>query len=286
MSDLGFERAVNEWLDDGSDRTPQRAIDGVLLAVKTTPQERDLRIPWRFPRMTALTRATSIAAVALVAVVGAGGLYLVGTGSTTPPRPTDTAPSSTPVSSPDPTPIHAGWTTYTSGVHGFSLKFPAGWSVLAPAGRDWRPGDTYPDEPWPYADVFVSPEAGDAQMGLLVWEMPSDGAELDSFDEFKTWAEQFCAEVALGSCETFADGAVAISRPDALGNSQCGPAILVPTANAQYAFFRGCGDALLGVDEVRVTVIGREDGFPGAAQYGGTVRLLEAIVSTMSGWEP
>ena len=31
-----FERAVRDWLEDGSDRTPRPAIDAVLLAVKTT----------------------------------------------------------------------------------------------------------------------------------------------------------------------------------------------------------------------------------------------------------
>ena len=36
-----FDRAVDRWLDDGSDATPPHVIDGVLLAVRSTPQERD-----------------------------------------------------------------------------------------------------------------------------------------------------------------------------------------------------------------------------------------------------
>jgi hypothetical protein len=47
MSDQLFERAVRDWLDDGSDKTPPTAIEAVLLAAKTTPQERVLGIPRR-----------------------------------------------------------------------------------------------------------------------------------------------------------------------------------------------------------------------------------------------
>ena len=36
--DRAFERAVDDWLEDGSDRTPRPAVDAVLLAIKTTPQ--------------------------------------------------------------------------------------------------------------------------------------------------------------------------------------------------------------------------------------------------------
>src|SRR4051794_10597651 len=101
MSDHQFDRAVRDWLEDGSDRTPRSAIDGVLLAVKTTPQERDLRIPWRFRRMLAVTRATGFAAAALVAVVGAGALIYLnspgtgGAGGKATPTPT-LAPTSAP----------------------------------------------------------------------------------------------------------------------------------------------------------------------------------------------
>lgn len=77
MSNRTFERAVLDWLEDGSDRTPRPAIDAVLLAVKTTPQERDLRIPWRSLQMSVLSRATAVATAAVLVVAGAGGaIYL------------------------------------------------------------------------------------------------------------------------------------------------------------------------------------------------------------------
>ena len=49
--DRAFERATRDWLEAGSDRTPPPVMDAVFLAVRTTPQERDLRIPWRTPTM-------------------------------------------------------------------------------------------------------------------------------------------------------------------------------------------------------------------------------------------
>ena len=67
-----FERAVDDWLDAGSDRTPRPAVDAVLLAIRTTPQERDLRIPWRIPNMSNPLRLG--AAIAVIAVVGVLGL--------------------------------------------------------------------------------------------------------------------------------------------------------------------------------------------------------------------
>src|SRR5688500_11864920 len=130
MSDLKFERAVRDWIEDGSDRTPRPAIDAVLLAVKTTPQERDLRIPWRFLQMPALSRMTGGAAVALVAAVSVGGpLYLNakgpgGPGTSVPPVVTAAptrAPTAGPTSgssTPATLPPVSLWTEYTSGVHG------------------------------------------------------------------------------------------------------------------------------------------------------------------------
>jgi hypothetical protein len=75
MSDQLFERAVREWLEGGSDRTPPPAIDAVLLAVKTTPQERDLRIPWRFTSMPTYLRLA--AGIAVIAILGAAALAVL-----------------------------------------------------------------------------------------------------------------------------------------------------------------------------------------------------------------
>lgn len=89
MSEKLFQHAVREWLEDGSDRTPRPAIDAVLLAVKATPQERDLRIPRRFMLMPPYMRLA--AGIALVAVLGAGALLISRGPVVGPSTPTPTA---------------------------------------------------------------------------------------------------------------------------------------------------------------------------------------------------
>jgi hypothetical protein len=73
MSDRPFERAVQEWLEGGSDRTPPAAIQAVLFAVKTTPQQRDLWVPRRFNLMPAYLR---LAAAAVVVAVVLGAVFI------------------------------------------------------------------------------------------------------------------------------------------------------------------------------------------------------------------
>jgi len=136
MSDRAFERAVHDWLAAGSDRTSPAAIDAVLLAVKTTPQERDFRVPRRFRSMPALTRATALAAVAAVIAVGGWGVLYLSSGA--PGRPvTSPTPASTPTGSSTATISTADWRPYYSGQGDFTISYPpAGWTVT-PATRSW-----------------------------------------------------------------------------------------------------------------------------------------------------
>ena len=101
MSDRQYERAVHDWLGEGSDRTPPAAIEAVLFAIKSTPQQRDLRILRRFTQMPIFMRYA--AAVALVAIVGVGALAFLNRGPNiggpATPAPT-TQPSPTATSSP------------------------------------------------------------------------------------------------------------------------------------------------------------------------------------------
>ena len=96
MRDRTFERAVLDWLEDGSDRTPRPAIDAVLLAVKTTRQERGLRTPRRFTQM--LSSMKLAAGIAVLAVAGWLGLSMLNgpPGPAAPPSPSP-APTATPV---------------------------------------------------------------------------------------------------------------------------------------------------------------------------------------------
>lgn len=77
-SDRDFETAATEWLDAGSDATPPHVIDAVLLAVRSTPQERGVRIPWRTTPMTPYLRVAAV--VVIAAIAGAAALSALGWG--------------------------------------------------------------------------------------------------------------------------------------------------------------------------------------------------------------
>lgn len=88
-----FDRAVDLWLEDGSDATPPEVIDAVLLAVRSTPQERDFRVPWRTTSMTSYLRVAAVIALAVIAstaaisAFGPGGSGFGGTNATPSPSP-------------------------------------------------------------------------------------------------------------------------------------------------------------------------------------------------------
>jgi hypothetical protein len=147
MSGQPFERAVRDWLEDGSDRTPRPAIDAVLLAVKTTPQERDLRIPRRFTHMPTYVRLA--AGIAFVAVVGVGFLAFlngdpnsVGPPTATPTARATPAPTLSPLSE---GPLAAGRHVYEGEGVRVVLTVPAGWeggqfSISKAPGRELPDG--------------------------------------------------------------------------------------------------------------------------------------------------
>jgi hypothetical protein len=89
--DPTFDRTARIWLEDGPGEAPDDVIQAALLAIETTPMERDLRIPWRFPPMI----RSSFAAVAIVAVVAVGGVAIWRNQSSTP-----TAGGTTPTANP------------------------------------------------------------------------------------------------------------------------------------------------------------------------------------------
>jgi hypothetical protein len=95
--DRSFERNARAWLELGPTDAPNRVVQGALLEIASTPQERGLWIPWRLPNMNPFGRL--VAGVATIAVVLAVGGILVGPrlgpgGSPPTPAPT---PSSIPI---------------------------------------------------------------------------------------------------------------------------------------------------------------------------------------------
>jgi hypothetical protein len=120
MSDRPFERAVRDWLEDGSDRTPPAAVNAVLLAVKTTPQERDLWIPRRFSLMSMTMRLGAGIAVVAIAVAA---IYLIG------PRLGVGGPDTTAAPTPTAAATAAPTTTMIdrAAKGGYTLTVPAAW---------------------------------------------------------------------------------------------------------------------------------------------------------------
>ena len=112
------------------------------------------------------------------------------------------------------------------------------------------------------------------------------GATCRNGGGLKAWAQTFCSDIGASSCEDFTQRAAPMCLN--AGGGSCRAALLVPTAEEQYAFFVDWASAMLTniPDRVRVVVVAREDSFPSAARYGGSVELLKSILTTMDVWSP
>ena len=187
--DREFLRATTEWLEAGSDRTPPKAVDAVLLAIRTTRQDRVLRSPWRLIDMNALAKAL-VVATAVVAI----GLAWVNFGPSGSNR-IGVAPIPTPTPSPTPTPqvLSSDFAPLDPGRRyafpsrgtnpGISFTTPAGWTgsggiPATIASKDY--GDSGPVAPLLFPQPFdhgfkdpctdhtpVVPAAGSGAAGLL-----------------------------------------------------------------------------------------------------------------------
>jgi hypothetical protein len=283
MSDQLFEHAVHDWLDDGSDRTPPTAIDAVLLAIQTTPQERDLRIPRRLTPMPNQLRLA--AAIAIVAVLGAGAVLYINrgpdVGTINPPPPTPTiAPSAAPVPSPTINPLidTTAWTSYTSAQYGFKVGHPDDWTVT-PADRAWDLDTDAADWLSSAADSFSTAGAADG-LGVRVsfWAVPFEYQATETWDEVETWFQTYCRKAGGTLCTELVDRAIQLC----IEIRDCHPGILVgpPLQSDVQAFFSGGfynGQMVVGS-------VWRTYNDPSVAPYGGGQKLLEAFLSTMCVW--
>jgi hypothetical protein len=99
--DRSLERAARSWLETGPTRAPDRAVEAALLRIESTSQERDLRIPWRLPKMTTPAR---VAAAAVIGVLLVGGTVYV---FNRPGQPSVGVPGPSPSPSPTASPSNA-----------------------------------------------------------------------------------------------------------------------------------------------------------------------------------
>lgn len=278
-SDREFERVAAEWLDAGSDSTPPRVIDAVLLAVRTMPQERDFRIPWR--TLSVKQPLYAAAVIAVLAVAGVAAFYAFGPGANLGSGPTP-SPSLQPTQAASPTatsilngPIPTGWTTYTSPQYGFTIGHPADWNVQ-PAERGWDLDTDAADWLSPAMDDFTNP-TGDVRVS--VWSVPVDPDTISpggTMAEVEAWIEQYCQKTG-SPCAGFLDGAVRLC----VEVRDCHPGLLVgvapPFDQEVQAFFSG---GIYAGQMIVVTVWRGEDD-PTLVPYGGGRQLIEAFLLTM-----
>ena len=160
--DREFWAATTDWLEEGSDRTPPPAIDAVLLAIRTTRQERVLWSPWRNIDMTLFARVAIAAAAVVVLAVGWVNLAPDGGGGGTSPTPSP-SPTPAPISSSDQA-LEPGRYVFVDPPSGLpatlhdtfprmSFTVPAGWTGnSATLGKDY--GEAGPAGPFLWAWYF------------------------------------------------------------------------------------------------------------------------------------
>ena len=134
-SDRDFETTAAEWLNAGSDSTPLHLIDAVLLAAKSTPQERDIRIPSTTPIMNKFV-IFGFGAAAMVVIAFLVVAQLFGSpskvGSSGEPTPSPEATAAESSSSPsvawgECTELEAGTYRAAIGPSSVTVSVPSGW---------------------------------------------------------------------------------------------------------------------------------------------------------------
>lgn len=103
--DRSLERAARSFIEAGPTRAPEAAVEGALLLIDTTPQERDLRIPLRFSTMTTPARVAAAAVIGVLAIGGAS--FLIGRSGQAPNvgGPSPSAPQPSPSTTQSATPL-------------------------------------------------------------------------------------------------------------------------------------------------------------------------------------
>jgi hypothetical protein len=184
IDDRSLERAARSFIEAGPTQAPDHAVEVALLTIQSTPQERDLRVPWRF--ITMHEPARWLGAVAAVAAVAIGAFLLLG-------RPSDRVGTESPSPSPSPSAIPSAAAgpsldaTFTSPLYGYTVRYPGAWSVTA-ATAVWQVDD-YGNYDRALSDILGTGENFDGTATIL--------APGESFEQ---WYAKYDESRSGGTC--------------------------------------------------------------------------------------
>lgn len=181
-NDRDFERATAEWLDAGSDPTPPHVIAAVLLAARNTPQERDVRVPWRTQAMRNPMYAAAV--IAVIMVYGLAALYAFGPGPNA-----GGPPAGSPELSASPTPVSSAFESRSASPALIQQVIDAINSRDIAALRSSFTADA----------IVVLPQlSSDGELRVMAsdWDVSIEGF----LEAWMSSAETWDLEAALGSC--------------------------------------------------------------------------------------
>lgn len=194
---------VAAWLEEGPNELPESTRRAIAVDVRTTRQSRrSIWFPWRFPTVDRLSLvALAAVAVMVLAIVGLA-VSRIGPGggnvggpppapSASPSPSTSEAPSAAP-SGPTTLVIPVMSEVYVSRRYGYSIRYPADWSV-AEASQAWSPPDWKgagsPAEAFDFIGGGDGPPGFRAASAPLPKGLPNVN---DWIDEFLTFGDPSC----------------------------------------------------------------------------------------------
>ena len=283
--DRTTEQRISNWLvGEGEHELPDRVLAETFHQAAVTRQVRALP-GWRIFQMDRKVISFVAGAAAIAVVVIAGAAYFgqpdasnVGGAPTPSPTPTPVA-SAAPSAPPSPLPPGSPGGRRTPPR---PMASPCPTRRIGPrpipratnGSRGNRPTTIW--APW---DTFENDAAIDGDLiGMLVSQVPApSGADLASWKACTPCTVELCDEPTTPACP-----ADYTPTPMCVG-ADCAPAIIALNGEDPMPL------ALIGDPEkgiVTVIWMGRENSFPAARRYGGTVQLLKSILTQLDVRDP
>jgi len=195
---------VAAWLEEGPNELPESTRRAIAVDVRTTHQSRrSTWFPWRFPAVDRLSLVALAAVTVMVLAVAGLSVFRIApdggnVGGLPPARSASPSPSPSDAPSADPTPIPTTLTippmqqTFFSEWHGYTVSFPAKWSIThatqAWSPPDWKAGGSQ-GEPFDYLGGVAEPPWFRAASAPLPAGLPNVD---DWIDEYLIFGDPNC----------------------------------------------------------------------------------------------